>query len=112
MEDNNRNLILAMVLSALVMLVWSIFFAPEPPPPAPETPATQTAGTPATGAAAPGAAGQAGSAPALDAAAAANADPSAKAARVKIESPSLAGSISLAGGRIDDLELKIGRAHV
>ena len=105
MEDNNRNLILAMVLSALVMLVWSIFFAPEPPPPAPETPATQTAGTPATGAAAPGAAGQAGSAPALDAAAAANADPSAKAARVKIESPALAGSISLAGGRIDDLEL-------
>ena len=36
MEDNNRNLILAMVLSAIVMLVWSIFFAPEPPPPAPE----------------------------------------------------------------------------
>ncbi|HRM73837.1 MAG TPA: membrane protein insertase YidC, partial [Paracoccus sp. (in: a-proteobacteria)] len=104
MEDNNRNLILAMVLSAVVMLVWSIFFAPEPPPPAPEaqqTAQTSEAGTPAT----PGAAGQATDAPALDAAAAASADPSAKAARVRIESPSLAGSISLAGGRIDDLEL-------
>ena len=102
MEDNNRNLILAMVLSAVVMLVWSIFFAPEPPPPAPEAPQTaQTTGAAAP--AAPGAAGQATSSPALEAAA--NADPSAKAARVKIESPSLAGSISLAGGRIDDLEL-------
>ena len=102
MEDNNRNLILAMVLSAVVMLVWSIFFAPEPPPPAPEAPQTaQTTGAAAP--AAPGAAGQATSSPALEAAA--NADPSAKAARVKIESPALAGSISLAGGRIDDLEL-------
>ncbi|WP_374635587.1 membrane protein insertase YidC [Paracoccus sp. (in: a-proteobacteria)] len=105
MEDNNRNLILAMVLSAVVMLVWTILFAPEPPPPAPE--AQQTAQTSEPGApATPGAAGQTSGAPALDAAAAAaSADPSAKAARVKIESPSLAGSISLAGGRIDDLEL-------
>ena len=31
MDDNNRNLILAMVLSALVMIGWYAFFAPPPP---------------------------------------------------------------------------------
>ena len=30
MEDNNRNLILATVLSFLVILVWYTVFAPEP----------------------------------------------------------------------------------
>ncbi len=105
MEDNNRNLILAMVLSAIVMLVWSIFFAPEPPPPAPDAAQEQVAATAETGgAAAPGTAGQPATAPG-SAAATANADASATAGRIKIESPSLAGSISLAGGRIDDLEL-------
>ncbi|KGJ03636.1 protein translocase subunit yidC [Paracoccus halophilus] len=107
MDDNNRNLILAMVLSALVMLVWSIFFAPEPPPPADEAASTQQAAQNGeTGAQMPpGAAGQATGAPELGQAGAVNADPSAAAARVQIESPSLSGSISLAGGRIDDLEL-------
>ncbi|CAM3197856.1 protein translocase subunit yidC [Paracoccus aminovorans] len=110
MQDNNRNLILAMVLSAIVMLVWSIFFAPEPAPPAQDAAQTSAqdgtapASTPAGGPAAP--VGTApGTAPELAAETAANADPSAGAGRVKIESPSLAGTISLAGGRIDDLEL-------
>ncbi|AGT09990.1 membrane protein insertase YidC [Paracoccus aminophilus] len=92
-SDNNRNLILAMVLSALVMIVWTVFFAPDTPPPA-EAPAatSQQAGAPAT--------------PELGTAAAASSnDPSASAPRVSIESPSLKGSISLAGGRVDDLEL-------
>ena len=31
MQDNNRNLILATVLSFLVILVWYTVFAPEPP---------------------------------------------------------------------------------
>ena len=108
MEDNNRNLILAMVLSAIVMLVWSIFFAPEPPPPAPDAAQEQVATTSETGgAAAPGTAGQPATAPG-NAAATANADASATAGRIKIESPSLAGSISLAGGRIDDLTDMLG----
>ncbi|MTH76287.1 membrane protein insertase YidC [Paracoccus aestuariivivens] len=103
MEDNNRNLILAMVLSALVILVWSIFFAPEPVPPAPQTAQTQAVdGQPVVGAPA---AGQGGAAPALAGGDSASADPSAKAGRLQIESPSLKGSISLAGGRIDDLAL-------
>jgi len=106
MEDNNRNLILAMVLSALVILVWSFFFAPEPapPPPATETSQSQTVdgqAAPAT----PGAAGQGTTAPALAGATGNPNDPSAQAGRLRIESPSLKGSVSLAGGRIDDLEL-------
>lgn len=99
MNDNNRNLILAMVLSALVMIVWTYFFAPEPPPPAPETTAetSQPANAPATPAGT-------GAAPALQTQNAST-DPSSSAARVTIETPSLKGSISLAGGRVDDLEL-------
>ena len=110
MQDNNRNLILAMVLSALVMLVWSIFFAPEPVTPVPDAAQTTaqgtapTAGSQAADATAP--AGQtSGAAPALAGENAVSNDPSVAAGRVKIASPSLAGSISLAGGRIDDLEL-------
>ena len=30
-EQNNKNLILAMVLSAVVMIVWFIFFPPPEP---------------------------------------------------------------------------------
>ena len=102
MDDNNRNLILAMVLSMLVVLVWFTFFAPEPPPPAPESEiAAQTetgTGGVAEPAPAPGAAdtGVADAGPR---------DPSASAPRVAVESPALKGSISLAGGRIDDLML-------
>ena len=112
MEDNNRNLILAMVLSALVILVWSFFFAPEPAK-APSQPGAQSPaaapqaapGTqPQTNAGAPAAPGTV-SQGAPSVAAAASADPSASAARLPIASPSLRGSISLAGGRIDDLEL-------
>lgn len=103
MEDNNRNLILAMVLSALVILVWSIFFAPEPPPPAPETAQTQTVDGQAVPTAPLATGGPGTTAPALGAQA--SNDPSAGAARLQIESPSLKGTISLAGGRVDDLEL-------
>ncbi|WBU54478.1 membrane protein insertase YidC [Paracoccus sp. SCSIO 75233] len=103
MEDNNRNLILAMVLSMLVVLVWYSFFAPEPPPPAPvdETVQTET-GAPAT----PAAPVTSGNAVTGGAAVAASDDVSATAARISIDSPSLEGSLSLAGGRIDDLLLK------
>ena len=104
MEDNNRNLILAMVLSMLVVLGWFTFFAPEPPPPQPEVAAQGQ--TDANGVAAPGAPATSG-ATATDLAAATTGpqDPSATAPRVAVKSPSLEGSISLAGGRIDDLLL-------
>lgn len=101
MEDNNRNLILATVLSFLVILVWYTVFAPEPVSDQPSgqplteqvvgdqplaTPGTEATTTdPADLAAEPDAAEPAG--------------------RVAIQSSALSGSISLAGGRIDDLLL-------
>ncbi len=103
MEDDNRNLILATVLSFLVILVWYTVFAPEPTAPQPDSPAAvQTANAPAGthDNAAPGATTTA------EGANLAASDPVTDAARVKIDTESLSGSISLAGGRIDDLLLR------
>ena len=102
MDDNNRNLILATVLSFLVIMVWYTVFAPDPV-------TDQPSGQPIaeqSEAAAP-------LAPATTAGTGAGADlaetpaPAADAAigRVAIQSPALEGSISLAGGRVDDLLL-------
>ncbi|TRW97438.1 membrane protein insertase YidC [Paracoccus sp. M683] len=104
MQDNNRNLILATVLSFLVILVWYTVFAPTPPEPT-QAPATtsQTAdggvNTPTAGQTAATGGAQLGEQPGSN-------DPTAAAGRVVIESPALSGSISLAGGRIDDLLLR------
>jgi len=98
-ENNNKNLILATVLSFLVITVWFLLFPPpEPPAAVPELPpAAATAdGTPA-GATAPGAEG---------AAATAEVTAVPEAPRLTIDTPELSGSISMLGGRIDDLSLK------
>ena len=110
-QDNQKNLLLAIVLSVGVLLAWQVFYAgpklkddqerrqrvqhelsqsKEQAPTAPST-ATQP------GAAVPSAAP-------LATAATRNAAIEASP-RVRIETPSLTGSISLAGGRIDDLVL-------
>lgn len=101
MEDNNRNLILATVLSFLVILVWYTVFAPEPVSDQPSgQPLTeqvvgdQPLATPGTG-----------TATTAPADLAAEPDAAEPAGRVAIQSPALSGSISLAGGRIDDLLL-------
>ena len=97
MDDNNRNLILATGLSFLVMLVWFAFFAPEPPAPLEGTEAAQGAvSTPAAEAAATSAA--------VDQAASDEAA-LAEAPRLPIQTERLSGSVSLLGGRIDDLAL-------
>ncbi|MDP1668745.1 membrane protein insertase YidC [Phaeovulum sp.] len=103
MDDQNKNLILATVLSFVVILLWYTVFAP--PPPVPVVPAaTETAG--ATDTAAPAAPVLATTAPATGVAAtAAAATELAAAARITIDTPRLKGSISLLGGRIDDLSL-------
>ncbi|MGL4312184.1 MAG: membrane protein insertase YidC [Paracoccaceae bacterium] len=95
-NDNQKNMVLAVALSALVMLVWFFLF---PPPDAPQTvpdTATETFGTPETTA---DAVAGAGDATAADAAV-------TEAARLKIDTPRLTGTISLQGGRLDDLALK------
>ena len=102
MEDNNRNLILATVLSFVVILIWYTLFAPEPPAEQPqEQPVAEQSATPglATPAAPNATAGSA------DLAADTATPATTQAGRVQIESPSVKGSISLAGGRVDDLLL-------
>ncbi len=101
MDDQNKNLILATVLSFLVITGWMIMFPPAEPPesPAPTEQATTEGqivpALPETGGA--------------TAPAATTADVSAEQAnvgRVEIDTPELEGSISLLGGRLDDLKLK------
>ncbi|MDR9428079.1 MAG: membrane protein insertase YidC [Salibaculum sp.] len=115
MDDQNKNLILATALSFVVILVWFLLFPPPEQSPgitdadgeitapesAPEsaratasddeTAAPSVADTPAQGT------GQA-LGQTVDAAL-------AEAERVEIATPRLTGSISLKGGRIDDLSL-------
>ncbi len=110
MDDQNRNLLLAIVLSSLVMLAWMIFFPPPQPPLEDQLPppAASSASAPAEGVATPpGAPTPAGPAenpsPAVqDSASAAL----STAPRIGIETPEVTGSLSLLGGRIDDLKLK------
>ena len=97
MDDQNKNLILATALSFIVILTWMILFPPEPPP-ATEDPAAIAAedGTLAV--------------PADMAAATATTDATVaeaapEAPRLTIDTPRLSGTISLQGGRIDDLRL-------
>jgi YidC/Oxa1 family membrane protein insertase len=96
MDDQNKNLILATVLSFLVILVWFVFFPPEDAPVDPNAPAVVATTTDAV------------SPPAVATAstdAAATAEKS-NAPRLEIDTPRLKGTISLLGGRIDDLALK------
>jgi len=109
MDDQNKNLILATALSFMVILVWFVLFPPPEPDPAAldgngvETtdltpPQSDTASVPSV-AEAPGAeAGATSTDPA--------AEPQADTPRVEIDTPRLTGSVSLLGGRIDDLSLK------
>jgi len=94
--QHQRNLILAVLLSALVFLGWtwlsSKYFPPAPPPVA-----KVENGKPAT---LPGPGSQAAPAKLRERALVLNESP-----RVEIATPRLAGSISLKGARIDDLVL-------
>ncbi len=113
---DQKNTILAIVLSALVLIGWQIYFGgpqmekqkqlqqqqvqersqQQPAQQQPSGTAQQPAAAPAApGTAPPQVPGQAGSREA-----ALNASP-----RVRIETPSLSGSIALKGARIDDLSL-------
>ncbi len=99
MDDQNKNLILATALSFLVILGWYTLFPPPEPEQAPETAISETAP-----------AGDIAAAPSAGADPVADASPTAAEAspapRLEIETPRITGSISLQGGRIDDLALK------
>ncbi|WP_374292531.1 membrane protein insertase YidC [Paenirhodobacter enshiensis] len=97
MESQNRNLILATVLSVVVLIGWTYFFPPTKPA------EDSTAATEQTTPAAPAAS----DAVATTTTAAIEAAPTpANAPRIAIDTPDLTGSISLMGGRLDDLSLK------
>ena len=97
MDDQNKNLILATALSFVVILVWFLLFPPpEKPAEDPNAPVATTEVTspvaPATPAATPGQS--------------VTAESASDAPRLAIDTPRLKGSISLQGGRIDQLFLK------
>ncbi|MEM6589685.1 MAG: membrane protein insertase YidC [Pseudomonadota bacterium] len=104
MDDQNKNLILATALSFLVILVWFLLF---PPPEATDQPITAetSAVLDEQGdiALAPSTSDPAAS---TDTATAPSQPEEDDAPRITIDTPTLEGSISLKGGRIDELRLK------
>jgi len=115
----NRNTIIAIILSGLVLIAWQYFYnIPQmerqraQQQQAELAKATQPNSTQAAPAASPSTVPQAGNAPSAAApSSAANApavgreEAISATPRVKIETPSVVGSISLKGARIDDLSL-------
>ncbi len=136
-QDNNRNFMLAIVLSGLVLLLWQVFYAGpqmekerlkrqqaaefaagkkgpvsgtvqpgtgQPAPVAGSAPVAAPGSAPVPSAATPG------SAPAVPGSVVVNkadrATVLAKHPRYRIDTPGLTGSISLKGGRIDDIVLR------
>ncbi|MSO84429.1 MAG: membrane protein insertase YidC [Rhodospirillales bacterium] len=106
---DNRNMILAVILSILIVIGFEYYFSRNrPPAPAPSAPATSApvAGVPAPGAVAvppaappvPGLSGVPVPAAASVAGSSAGAGP-----RIQIETPTLKGSLALEGARFDDL---------
>ena len=116
---DNKNLILAVVLSTIIMVGFQWYYgnhvapqqssnvpAGQVPPTAPQEQPGQPAAPSAVPNAVPGAVPGAAPAQAPVQAAARDAQAIANAPRVKIDSPRLSGSISLVGARFDDLTLK------
>ncbi|TPJ66747.1 membrane protein insertase YidC [Mesorhizobium sp. B2-6-1] len=118
--ENNRNFFITIALSVLILTLWQVFYMNprveqqreaarveqqrvEEQKKAAET-ANPGAATPAPAGTAPGAIPNA---PGGDTVTAASRDQALAASkRVKIDTPSLEGSINLTGGRLDDLKLK------
>ena len=123
--ENNRNFLITIVLSVLILTLWQVFYMGprveaqreaariEAQRVEAESKATTPDQTvPAPGTAAPGAAVP-GAVPGTDAAIPQNRDSALAATpRVKIDTPALAGSINLKGARLDDLSLKDYRVTV
>jgi YidC/Oxa1 family membrane protein insertase len=109
--DNQKNLILAIVVSAVILFGFQYFFSPKQAAEQAATQTSQQAGSPqapagspptAPGVAAPN---PGGTTPATVVAPASRESVIAKTPRIQIETPRLKGSIDLVGARIDDLTL-------
>lgn len=127
MEENNRNFILAVVLSVIVLVAWDMFYTrphmqkaklEEQARLALEKEKASQIGSSAAGAGEQGgmsspSSSQSSPQPSVATGAPASATLSREAAlaawsadRVTIDTPSLSGSVALKGGRLDDLTLK------
>jgi len=107
-SDETKNLILAVVLSMGVILGWYALFPPEPPPP--QEPPAEQAATGESGDPTVADPDQTGTAASQSAAAgprvAMPRDAAlARSERVEIDTPAVTGTLSLTGGRLDDLHL-------
>jgi len=108
---DQRNLLVALALSLAILLGFQ-FFIVKKPPQTTQAP-TQTSQAPAEPATTPAPSGEIGAPTppgmagetAPDVAAVPREEILAESSRVRIETPKLSGSISLVGGRIDDLTL-------
>ncbi|OQM76511.1 membrane protein insertase YidC [Manganibacter manganicus] len=114
--ENNRNFFITIALSVLILTLWQVFYMNprietqretarveaqrQEQKQAEKAPAPNDAATPQQEGTIPDAPGVNGL-PLAD-----RADTLAEGARVKIDTPSLSGSINLVGARLDDLKLK------
>ena len=118
MTDDNKNLYLAIALSILFIVGWNFFYGtPKLHQPAPQTQTTaggtQPAGTAPVNPIAPsGAATTPAGVASTPATERSRKDVLAESPRVALDTPSLAGSINLKGGRLDDVSLKDYRETV
>lgn len=122
MKEDNRNLLLAITLSVVVLFGWQYFYGvPQMEKQKQiaqqnQQAQSQTAPVPAPGAApVPGAAPGQTVAPAVAPATGAvltRDQALAQSPRVRIETPKIAGSLSLTGARLDDVSLKAYRETV
>ena len=101
--SDQKNMIMAAVLSFLVIIAWQMFFAPTPPEPLPEI--AESIDDPSLPQ--PEGAHEIPVGRALD-----REEALALSTRIPVETPNLVGTISLRGGRIDDLTLTRHRETV
>jgi YidC/Oxa1 family membrane protein insertase len=119
MLENNRNFFITIALSVLILTLWQVFYMNprierereqariEAERVEQQNPGQTTTTTP-TAPAAPGT-----TVPGTDGATAESRDQALAASpRVRIDTPSISGSINLKGGRIDDVKLKAYRLTV
>jgi len=114
MDENNRNFILAIVLSIGVLFAWQYFFVPKHPPQQqtaeqqqqPQKPAEPGPPQPRAEGETPSPAGTAVAPGGAQAVTETREQALASSQRVAIDSPGIKGSINLKGGRIDDVVLK------
>ncbi len=105
MDDQNKNLILATALSFLVIMVWFILFPPEEVPVDPNATVVASQSTGDVAVAPPAAQGTTTGTTTAANGETDTSETAEEAPRIAVETANLTGSISLTGGRLDDLYL-------